>query len=606
VAEHSAACNVLAYESNALDKHRRTCAAFAPLDVRMNDQPNEPVLQSPPPPPALPPRAQVRQKGAFSTIWLLPLLAAVIGAYLAYTTLSQRGPMITISLKSADGLSAGQTKVKHKAVELGTVERIRLAPDMSHVNVGVRMTREATPYLTENARFWVVRPRLSSTNISGLETLVSGAYIELDPGPRDGASQQDFTGLEDPPGVRSDQPGRTFNLQTGRIGSLASGSPVLYRDIVVGEVLGYELPEGNGLIKVPVFVKAPYDKWVRSGTHFWNASGLSVTLGGEGLHVEVASLQALLSGGVAFNTPEDARGNSTADDGATFPLYANENAAEAAGYKERLPFVSYFQNSAAGLSPGAQVQMYGIQIGNVTDVRLELDPAKATARVRVALEIQPERLQAVNPDPTAAPIEVAQRLVKQGMRTTLATQSYLTGQLLVSLDFVPDAPPAQVSREGDAIVLPSQLGNGVLAALSGVSQKLADLPLKQIGDNLNATIAALNAIVGSPELKQALGSVATTMTSVQDLVKKADAGATPLLKRLPDIANDLQSAVNRVNHLAGSVDTGYGQNSQFSRDLERVMGQLNDTARSIRLLADFLDRHPEALIRGRTGQAAER
>jgi len=570
----------------------------------MNDQPNEPVLQSSPPP-----RALVRQRGAFSTIWLLPLLAAVIGAYLAYTTLSQRGPMITISFKSADGLAAGQTKVKHKAVELGTVERIRLAPDMSHVNVGVRMTREATPYLTDHARFWVVRPRLSSTNVSGLETLVSGAYIELDPGPKDGASQQDFTGLEDPPGVRSDQPGRTFNLKTGRIGSLASGSPVLYRDIVVGEVLGYELPEGNGAIQVPVFVKEPYDKWVRTGTHFWNASGLSVTLGGGGLHVEVASLQALLSGGVSFNTPEDARNTSPADDGANFPLFPNEDAADAAGFKERLPFVTYFQSSAAGLSAGAQVQMYGIQIGNVTDVRLELDPAKATARVRVAIEIQPERLQAINPDPTAPPMEVTRHLVQQGMRATLLTQSYLTGQLLVSMDFIPNASPAQVSREGDAIVLPSQSGGGVagiLTSLSGVSQQLGEIPVKQIGDNLNATIASLNAVVGSPELKQALESVAATMSSVQDLVKKADAGATPLLKRLPDIANDLQSAVNRVNHLVGSVDTGYGQNSQFSRDLERVMGQLNDTARSIRLLADFLDRHPEALIRGRTGQAAER
>ncbi len=571
----------------------------------MNDQPNEPVLQSTSPSP----RAQVRQRGAFSTIWLLPLLAAIIGAYLAYTTLSQRGPMITITLKSADGLAAGQTKVKHKAVELGTVERIRLALDMSHVNVGVRMTREATPYLTDHARFWVVRPRLSSTNISGLETLVSGAYIELDPGAKDGVSQQDFTGLEDPPGVRSDQPGRTFNLQTGRIGSLASGSPVLYRDIVVGEVLGYELPEGNGPIQVPVFVKEPYDKWVRTGTHFWNASGLSVTLGNAGLHVEVASLQALLSGGVAFNTPEDARSTSTADDGASFPLYVTEDAADAAGYKERLPFVTYFQSSAAGLSVGAQVQMYGIQIGNVTDIRLELDPAKATARVRVAIEIQPERLQAINPDPTAPTIDVARHLVQEGMRTTLTTQSYLTGQLLVSMDFIPNAPPAQTSREGDAIVLPSQSGggiSGIVSALSGVSQRLDDLPIKQIGDNLNATIASLNAVVGSPELRQALESVATTMNSVQDLVRKADTGATPLLKRLPDIANDLQSAVNRVNHLVGSVDTGYGQNSQFSRDLERVMGQLNDTARSIRLLADFLDRHPEALIRGRTGQAAER
>lgn len=581
----------------------------------MNDRPDRPSPEGPSPREpdsarlaSVAPQAQVRVRGAFSAIWLLPLLAAVIGLYLAYTSLAQRGPMITIELNSADGLSAGQTKVKHKAVELGTVERIRLARDMGHVTVSVRMTEEAKPYLTDEARFWVVRPRLSSTNISGLETLVSGSYIELDPGTKDANQKRDYVGLEDPPGVRSDQPGRVFNLQTSRLGSLASGSPVFYRDIVVGEVLGYELPEGNGLINVPVFVKDPYNKWIRTGTHFWNASGVNVSLGGNGVHVDLQSIQALLSGGVAFNTPEEERSTASAEPDAKFPLYPDESAANAAGYKERMPFIVYFQSSTAGLASNAQVLMYGIRIGNVTDVKLELDPKQATARVRVAIEIQPERLQSINPDPSATTIAVAQHLVQQGMRATLITQSYITGQLAVSMEFPSNPPHADVTTEDGVIVLPSQNGGiaGILSSFSDVAQKLNSLPLQQIGDNLNATIASLNAIVGSSELKQALGSIAGTMTSVQDLVKKADAGATPFLKKLPEVANELEATVNRANHLVGSVDTGYGQNSQFARDLGRVMSQLNDTARSIRLLADFLDRHPEALIRGRTGAAAER
>ncbi len=170
---------------------------------------------------------------------------------------------------------------------------------------------------------------------------------------------------------------------------------MFYRDIVVGEVLGYKLPEGNGPITVNVFVRAPYDKWVRNGTRFWNASGLRVELGGSGIHVELESIQAVLSGGVAFNTPEDSRDSPSAKADTSFQLYTDEAAADAAGYKQRIPFVLYFQSTTAGLGVGSPVQIYGIPVGNVTDIRLELDPGQATARVRVAIEVQPERLSAI-------------------------------------------------------------------------------------------------------------------------------------------------------------------------------------------------------------------
>ena len=275
----------------------------------MSDQ--TPAAATPPEPSAEPPselpQARLRRRPRFSVVWLLPAIAGVIGLYLAFTTLAQRGPEIVITFNSAQGLTAGQTKVQHKAVDLGTVTSIRLAPDMSHVSVRVRMTSEAKPYLTDHARFWVVRPRLSSGSVSGLGTLISCAYIEMDPGETGGGSKTDFTGLENPPGVRSDEPGTTFVLNTQRIGSLGSGSPVFYRDIVVGEVLDYHLPEGNGPITVNIFVRGPYDKWVRTGTRFWNASGLNVELGSQGVHVELESIQAVLSGGVAFGTEEDSR-----------------------------------------------------------------------------------------------------------------------------------------------------------------------------------------------------------------------------------------------------------------------------------------------------------
>ena len=570
---------------------------------------NSPDDHQAPPAPYIPPQAHTRRKSGFSLVWILPIVAAVIGGYLAFTTLSHRGREIVITFSSAEGLTAGQTKVRHKAVELGTVNGIRLAPDMSHVIVQVRMSSEADPYLTDRARFWVVRPRLSASNISGLETLISGGYIEMDPGTEKGGdTKTDFVGLENPPGVRSDEPGTTFKLQTARIGSLGSGSPVFYRDIVVGEVLGYHLPEGNGAITANIFVRAPYDKWVRSGTRFWNASGLDVEFGGGGVHVELESIQAVLSGGVAFSTPPDDRDTQSAKADTSFELYKDEAAAAAAGYKRRIPFVLYFQNSTAGLGVGSPVQLYGIPVGNVTDIRLELDPTNATARVRVGIEVQPERLSAVGGDMNEDAAVVTQRLVDRGLRAGLSTVSYLTGAMAVSLDFVKGLPPVKLTREGDAIVLPTQGGGlgGIVSALSDVANKIGQIPFAAIGANANNVLASVNGLVGGAELKTAINALSSTLVDVQGLVRRTDAGLTPLMRRLPEVSNDLSQTLARANHLVGSVDTGYGANSQFSRDLERLMAQLNDGVRSIRLLADFLDRHPEALIRGRANTGAER
>jgi len=539
-------------------------------------------------PPSMEPAAKVR-RSRISLVWLIPLVAAVIAAWLGYRTVSQEGTVVTLSFRSADGLVAGQTRVRHKAVELGQVETIRLSDDMSHVMVTVRMRREADPYLTDKARFWVVRPRLSSGSLAGIETLVSGSYIEMDPGGRDGARRVDFTGLEQPPGVRSGEPGETFAVKAQRIGSLGPGAPVFYRDITVGEVLGYDIGDGTGPVTVQIFVRAPYDAFVRQGTHFWNASGLSIQVGSEGVHVEVASLQAVLSGGVAFDSAGRKADAPPAAPGTEFPLYNNYAEAQASGYSEKQAFVTYFESSVRGLGRGASVEFFGIQVGTVTEVALELDPATGNARVRVRLEVQPERILSEDTMKTDDTMSTTRRLVQRGMRAQLQTASYLTGQRVVALDFVPNAQPAEVVMNGNEIVLPSQSGglDNILVALGDIAGKLDRLPLDQIGQNLNG----------------ALRSASGAMASVQDLVKKADAGLAPTLRRLPEITASLQDAVAKAGRTFGSIDASYGNNSQFQRELERAMTQVGDTARSIRLLADFLDRHPEALVRGRAGLA---
>ncbi len=560
----------------------------------MSDPPPPP--NSSPPIPGRPgprtpePEANVR-RSRISLVWLIPLVAAAIAAWLGFRTVSQQGALVTLSFRSGDGMVAGQTRVRHKAVELGQVETIRLSDDMSHVIVTVRMRREADPYLTDMARFWVVKPRISSGSLAGIETLVSGSYIEMDPGGRDGERRTEFTGLEQPPGVRSGEPGRTFAVKAQRIGSLGPGAPVFYRDITVGEVLGYDIGDGTGPVSVQLFIRAPYDNFVRKGTHFWNASGVSVQVSGEGVHVELASLQALLSGGVAFDSPSRQSDAPPSEAGTEFPLYNNYAEAQASGYSTKQEFVTYFESSVRGLSRGASVEFYGIQVGTVTEVALELDPASGDVRVRVRIEVQPERILSENTVAKSDPLDVARRLVRRGMRAQLQTASYLTGQMVLALDFVPDATPAELVVNGADVVLPSRSGglSNILFAAEDIAGKLGRLPLDEIGQNLNG----------------ALRSASGAMASVQDLVRKTDAGLTPTLRRLPEITNGLQDAVAKAGRTFGSIDASYGSNSQFQRELERAMTQVGDTARSIRLLADFLDRHPEALVRGRAGLASQ-
>lgn len=542
----------------------------------------------------------------FSLLWLIPLIAAVVAGWLAWQTLSERGPLITISFSSAEGIVAGQTRVKHKAVDLGEVRSVRLTPDMKRVVVEVRMRREAAPLLTDHARFWVVRPRFTAGSFSGIETLVSGSYIEIDPGAPGGTARRDFTGLEAPPAVRSDEPGRTFRLHATRLGALGVGSPVLFRDATVGEVIGYELGGPGKETLVHIFVRAPYADFIHQGTYFWNDSGFSVSLAGGGLHVELQSVQALLSGAIAFDTPEEAERRPVAANEADFTLYPDHEAATTARYADSIPILVHFHGSVRGLSVGAPVEIYGIQIGEVTDIKLQYDFEHKRLDVPVRLIVQPGRISAPNaPPPTLErAIESLKTLTAQGLRAQLRTGNYLTGQLYVAFDFFLDAKPASITVEDGTIVVPSEPSDleNITLLVSTLEKKLAALPIEDIVTNLDATLRGLNRITNGPELAATLREASVTLANVQRMTKNADEG----LARLPAISAELEASLKRANHLMAGLEASYGGASPLPRDLERVLAEMDEAARSIRSLADLLDQHPEALIRGRAGPVQER
>jgi paraquat-inducible protein B len=549
-------------------------------------------------------RTRADRRLRISLIWAIPLVTMFVAAWLAWDTLSKRGQQITIRFDTAAGLQANQSRIRSRDVELGVVEKVVLGPNQRYVVVTARMVRDASPLLTDKAQFWVVKPRFFAGSLTGLETLVSGSYIQLEPGGDGGKPTTEFVGLEDPPVLRSSVPGHTFRLKSPRIGSLNPGSPILFRDLIVGEVLGWDVGEMAKEVTIQAFVRAPYDRYVHDRSVFWNASGASVQLGGNGLKLELESLRALVLGGVAFDTSDKALASPVADQNREFVLHADRQAAETADFDRSLRFLSYFKGSVAGLDAGATVTLHGLRIGAVTDVTLDYDATADAVKVAVRYGIEPGRIAGLDLPTDRDLDERMAGLVRRGLRVRLESASLVTGSKQLAIDVVPGAPEAVLSKQGDAFVLPTvNDGQTDIATAAGeLMGRLRTIPFEQIGENLNQMLAGANGTINDPNLRHAIAALHETLTSTQTLMANVNKNADPLLKRLPKIAADLEGMVKHANQLVGSLDDNNNPGSRFGRDLNRTLGQLSDAARSVRMLADMLSRHPEALVRGRSDQ----
>jgi len=542
------------------------------------------------------PHAATHRSRRVSIIWIVPAVAVAIGAWLAWDTLSKEGPTIKVSFDSGEGLQAGQSQLKYKDIVFGTVKSLELAPDRAHVIATIATTHEAKPLLTEGTLFWVVKPRFFAGNISGIETLLSGSYVGMLPAANPGKSQHEFAGREDPPVLGTYVPGRTFLLKSKRIGSVSVGSPIFFRDLNVGEVLGWDIADMAEYVTIHAFVRAPYDGYVHDQTRFWNASGLSIKLGGAGIDVQMESLKALLLGGIAFETPvADIHTVETAADH-VFPLFADHEMANAASYTRKIPAISYFPGSVSGLAPGASVTVHGLKVGEVTEVRLSYDAAKDEILAPVRYEIEPERVVGVGKRVFNTDAESVQALLKQGLRASLQSANLITGQQNVALDFVTDAPEAEVTMDGPDFVVPATEGagfSGLTASATELLNKVNQMPFEQIGKDLEGILKSVNDVARGPQMKKAVTDLAGMIASAQGMIQRLDT------KQLPELVSGLEKTLTSANKLVLSLDSGYGDNTKFNRDMERLLVQANDALRSIRALSDLLARHPEALIKGR-------
>jgi paraquat-inducible protein B len=519
--------------------------------------------------------ATPRSRWRMQIVWLVPIIAVLIGGWLAVKAILEQGPTVTISFATGEGLEAGKTKIKFKNVDVGVVKSVTLSRDHRSVVATAELVKDASNMLVDDTRFWVVRPRISGGTVSGISTLLSGSFIGMDLGAST-KSRRDYVGLESPPVFASGVPGREFVLKSEDMGSLDIGSPVFFRRLQVGQITSYSLDADGKGVTLRVFINAPYDKYVQSDTRFWHASGVDVSLGTDGVKVNTQSVVAILIGGLAFQTPDETTGQPEAAVRTQFMLFHDR--AEAMKRHDRIvdTYVFNFNDSVRGLTVGAPVDFRGIVVGEVAAIYTRFDPVNKQFSIPVEVRLYPERFTSryksgvTGGRLSSDPHQMAEWLVEHGLRAQLRTGNLLTGQLYVALDFFPAAPKAGVNWNATPPEIPTVPGGlqSLQDSVTGLVAKLNKIPFEGIGKDAQKTLADADVL-----LKQLNTEV------------------------MPQAKDTLAAAQTTLNSANGALQP----DSQLQQGTTDAMRELARTAAAFRTLADYLDRHPEALIRGKPG-----
>ncbi len=520
--------------------------------------------------------AAVYRKQPLRIIWLLPVIALLTAGWFLWSSLASRGPEITIQFETAEGLEVGKSQIKHKDVVLGTIIGLKPVGGFKHVDVTARMNHLSEDYLKKGTKFWIVRPQVSVEGITGLNTLLSGAYIEMAPG--EGEDTDEFVGLEQPLLISPEAKGKAFTLLTEDLGTLDQGSSVIYHGVKVGEILGYQLSKDNPPVSVQIFINDPYTDLIRQGTRFWNASGVEVSVGAQGLKIAARSLKTIFLGGVMFDVPNTATAGPPAAAGDKFQLFADQSHAEDSVYTTKVHYLLKPEGSIAGVDPGDDVTMFGQKIGYIEEAHVEFNSAAGKAESQVEIAIEPERLTFTdldihNPDIAAKTAAVFQSLVGQKLRAQLIASNLLTGEKQVNFTFVEDAAPAAIKQGGKypefPVVPPDDLNS-----LIGTAKK---------------ALKSADALISSPDVKHSIHELDKSLTNIDSITHKTDEQIGPLLTQLRSFA----SSADEMLKNAGSSSGGGG-------DLPGTLREIRDAARSVRVLADYLESHPESLLQGKS------
>lgn len=536
---------------------------------------------------------QPKSRWSFQIVWLIPIVSALIGGWLAVKAIMERGPTITVTFQNAEGLEAGKTKVKYKDVEIGLVKAVTLDKDLKRVVATAELVKDFSPHLVEDTRFWVVRPRISGGTVSGLSTLLSGSYIGVDTG-KSNKHRDKFAGLETPPIVTIDTPGREFTLHSTNLASIDSGSPVFFRKLQAGQVTSYQLDKDGKGVTLKVFVNEPFVQYVSTNTRFFNASGIDLKLDASGVEVQMQSVVSLLLGGIAFETPDDnGRVLTAATTETPFKLYPNRAEAMKNPDTDVSKFTLVFNESVRGLLPGATVDFRGVAVGEVTAIRADLDPKTGQIIMPVDINIYADRMRRISRMPAKSP-EERQRfidsLVDKGLRGQLRTGSLLTGQLYVALDFFPQAKKASMNWASAPAILPTTPGarQELQQAIASVAAKIDRLPLDEVARDVRTMLGSADKLIKrvdtevTPDLRQ-------TLQSGTKLLQRVDVEVVPEAgKMIVDARNALVSA-----------DRMLASESPIQQDTRAALREVQKAAHAFRMLADYLERNPNALLMGK-------
>jgi paraquat-inducible protein B len=514
-----------------------------------------------------PPRAVVRKSRPISIIWLIPIVAALTGGFLAWKAISEQGPTITILFDSADGLQAEKTKIKFKDVVIGSVDEIALTKDLKQVAVTASLVAGSERYLTENTRFWVVRAEISAGQVTGLGTVLGGAYIGVDLA-ETGKKTKKFVGLEKAPIITSNDEGTLFSLHAESITAINLGTPVFYRSFRVGQVVSSDLDESGAFVHVQVFVRAPYDERVNSETRFWNSSGIDVVVNSEGVQIDTPSVMSMLIGGISFDNFDRHPDGVPIGDSAVFALFKNKDDSMRPHYDRKVRYLVHFEESVSGLTTGSAVEFRGIKLGEVIDVKLVYDTSKRDLTIPIVIELEPDRIEILGERLTVQSDRNMGYLVAEGLRARLATGNLLTGQLKIDLAFVPDVAPGEIRYGGIYPELPTAPGtlDRMATSVANVIAKLDEVPIVEIGE----------------KVERLVGDLETLTTQINR-----------------DVAPAITASLAGLESTLDSANAMIGPNSVVTVEVERLLLDLNDMARSMRLLSERLEQHPEDLLRGK-------
>lgn len=525
--------------------------------------------------PAATPEYRATQR--WNIVWVVPIVALLIGAWMIYRSVSSQGPVAYVRFETADGIGAEKTEVRCRSVRVGVVKKVKLAEDLKSVVISLELSPDSGRLLREGTNFWVVRPRVSTTDISGLATLITGAYIELEPGPSDGEEVNHFNGLETPPATNRDIPGRRIVLTAEEAGSLVAGSPIYYRGFEVGRIENRKLDIEHQRVTYDAFIREEYSSLVTENTRFWNTSGIDISAGANGFKVRTPSFQAMVSGGATFGVIEGLEPGKPVTDGKMFTLFANEDDANKSTFNPTMKFVLLFNQSVRGLDRMAPVEFRGITIGRVSDISLNYLKDVNDPRIPVLVEIDPALLRSEATEKIIKPDgEFLKEMVGGGLRGALKTGSLLTGALYVDFDYYPDALPAEIGRVGDFSTIPT-ISSGLAqieTKLTAILDKIQALPMD---DMMTKIATAANEASGTlKEIKETAASLRKTLDS-------------PEFVQLPA---DLRNSLAAVEKSVSSV----GPDGAIQGDLLRTLDELRAALRAVKTMSTTIDEKPSSLI----------